>query len=164
MEKPGAIIPVPPKFEMVQTIKGVRTEKLKNSESVQEIFRLIMSEKIGFKMEAHAIYLNRALKGIGTYKICEGGISRTHIDVSLVLSGGLLLNASAFAVGVNYPSGQKVVDNSCIHTAKLLCAAGAYVGLKMVDFIVISGSDDSYISLADQEIVDFADIASKQKV
>jgi DNA repair protein RadC len=98
--------------------------------------------------EFWVIYLNRSNKIIDKYKLSQGGVSGTVIDVRLVLKRAIELLASSIVVCHNHPSGNRnPSENDSAITGKLK-QASAQMDIKLVDHLIIA--DNSYYSFCDE--------------
>jgi DNA repair protein RadC len=94
------------------------------------------------------IYLNRSNKIIDKYKLSQGGVSGTVIDVRMILKRAIELLASSLVICHNHPSGNKnPSENDTAITAKVK-QASAQMDIILVDHIIIA--DNSYFSFCDE--------------
>ena len=98
--------------------------------------------------EFWVLYLNRSNKVIDQYKLSQGGISGTVIDIRLIMKRAIELLASSIIVCHNHPSGNKnPSDNDKAITTKLKIA-GEQLEIRLLDHLIIT--DNSYFSFADE--------------
>lgn len=101
--------------------------------------------------EFWVLYFNRSNRIIGDYKLSQGGVSGTVIDVKLVLKRALELLATSLIISHNHPSGNlNPSDNDKQITEKLKTAANQ-MDIKLLDHIIIA--DNSYFSFTDEGIL-----------
>jgi DNA repair protein RadC len=101
--------------------------------------------------EFWVLFLNRSNKIIDKYKLSQGGISGTVIDVRLLLKKALELLASSLIICHNHPSGNiKPSENDKKITDKIKIAA-QQMDIKLLDHLIIS--DNSYLSFSDEGLL-----------
>jgi DNA repair protein RadC len=101
--------------------------------------------------EFWVLFLNRSNKIIDKFKLSQGGISGTVIDVRLILKKALELLASALIVCHNHPSGNiHPSENDKRITDKIKMAA-EQMDIKLLDHLIIG--DNSYLSFSDEGIL-----------
>jgi len=101
--------------------------------------------------EFWVLFLNRSNKVIDQYKLSQGGIAGTVIDVRLILKRAIELLASSIIVCHNHPSGNnKPSENDKAITSKIKIASDQ-LDIQLLDHIIIA--DNSYFSFADEGII-----------
>ena len=101
--------------------------------------------------EFWVIYLNRSNRIIGDYKLSQGGIVGTVIDLKLILKRALEFLASSLIICHNHPSGNlQPSENDRKITEKLKIAAGQ-MDIKLLDHLIVA--DNSYFSFADEGLL-----------
>jgi DNA repair protein RadC len=98
--------------------------------------------------EFWVLYLNRANKVIDKYKLSQGGVSGTVIDVRLVLKRAIELLASSIVICHNHPSGNRNPSENDFAITEKLKQAAAQMDIKLVDHLIIA--DNSYYSFCDE--------------
>lgn len=96
------------------------------------------------------VYLNRKNNSIGWFKVSQGGISGTVIDVRLVLATALKCLASGMIMCHNHPSGNTDPSESDQKITQKLKEAGATMDIQLLDHIILT-PDGSYYSFADED-------------
>lgn len=104
---------------------------------------------IALKEQMVVLYLNRANRVIGAYKVSDGGITCTLADLRLIFGVGLKTVATSFIVGHNHPSGNMKPSGADIALTKKLKEAGAMLDITLLDHIILSPEEGKYYSLAD---------------
>lgn len=105
---------------------------------------------IALKEHMVVIYLNRANRVIGAYKVSDGGITSTVADLRLIFSVGLKAIATSFIVGHNHPSGNLKPSSADIILTNKLKDAGALMDIKLLDHIILGPEEGKYYSMADE--------------
>ena len=98
--------------------------------------------------ELWVIALNTAAKVIKKVRVSVGGISRTAVDVRLIMRILVEASATQFAVVHNHPSGSKHPSREDENVTERLKKAGTLFDIRMIDHIIIAG--DTYYSFADE--------------
>jgi DNA repair protein RadC len=124
------------------------TEKslISSSKDVFNYFQPILSDLA--HEEFWALYLNRANKIIDKYKISQGGVSGTVIDIRLILKRAIELLASSLVICHNHPSGNRAPSENDIAITEKLKQAAAQMDIKLVDHLIIA--DNAYYSFCDE--------------
>lgn len=104
-------------------------------------------ENLTIKEEAVALYLNRANRVIGAYKISSGGISSTIVDIRLILATGLKCLASGIILAHNHPSGEVIPSKADLELTSKLKEAAKLMDVNLLDHLIITPSH--YYSFAD---------------
>jgi DNA repair protein RadC len=94
------------------------------------------------------LYLNRSNKVIEKYKLSQGGVSGTVIDVKLVLKRAIELLASSIVACHNHPSGNRNPSDNDIAITEKLKQAALQMDMQLVDHIIIA--DNLYYSFCDE--------------
>lgn len=103
---------------------------------------------IELKEKSFAVYVNQSNQVIGVYKISEGGLCSTVIDIRLVLSIGLQTLATGIIIAHNHPSGHLRPSSADREITKKIKQAASLVDIRLLDHIIMS--DYSYYSFADE--------------
>lgn len=127
----------------------IEKQQITASKDVYDIFHPLLSDLA--HEEFWVLFLNRSNKIINKYKLSQGGISGTVIDIRLVLKRGIELLASGIIICHNHPSGNICPsENDKIITEKLKTAA-RQMDLKLLDHIIVC--DKQYFSFCDENIL-----------
>lgn len=98
--------------------------------------------------EFWVLYLNRSNKIIDQYKLSQGGLAGTVIDIRLVMKRALEVLASSIIVCHNHPSGNKNPSENDKSITTKLKIAGDQLEIRLLDHLIIA--DNSYFSFADE--------------
>ncbi|MCA6440865.1 MAG: JAB domain-containing protein [Chitinophagaceae bacterium] len=109
----------------------------------------IPESTIALKEHFIVLYLNRAQRVIGGYKVSEGGLTSTVGDLRLIFSVALKSVATSFIVGHNHPSGNLVPSSHDLTLTLKLAEAGRLMGIKLMDHIIVTPTQGEYYSFAD---------------
>lgn len=100
--------------------------------------------------EFWVVFLNQSNKIISKYKVSQGGIAGTVIDVRLIMKAAIEKLASGIILCHNHPSGNLNPSKSDIDITKKLRNAGEIMEIKVLDHIIVT--DKSHFSFADEGI------------
>lgn len=127
---------------------------VKNSATVykllKEIYHNTQSE-MELKEYFFMILLNRANKIVGYYKLSEGGISGTVVDLRLAYGTALKSLASAIIIAHNHPSGNLNPSEEDRRLTKKFTDAGKLLDINVLDHLIIT--NDGYYSFADEGLL-----------
>ena len=94
------------------------------------------------------LLLDRGNKIIDHFKISQGGISGTVIDVRIILKQALDKLASALILCHNHPSGTMEASEADLKITRKIKNAASVMDISVLDHIIIG--QNSYLSLADE--------------
>lgn len=132
-------------------VKPSERRKVTCSQDAAEIFSEIWSNTLEFKESAYMLLLNRANQVIGYYKISEGGIAGTVIDVKVVFSVALKTLASGIILGHNHPSGNLKASTEDVHITKKISEAAKLFDISLCDHLILT--EEGYYSFADEGLL-----------
>lgn len=92
--------------------------------------------------------LDRGNKILDGFKISQGGISGTVIDVRLILKSALEKSTSAIILCHNHPSGTMQASDSDLKITRKIRDAAKLMDIAVLDHIIIG--HNQYLSLADE--------------
>lgn len=99
------------------------------------------------------MYLNRANRIIGIYRLSTGGLSGTVVDIRLVLATGLKVAATAIIMAHNHPSGNLRPSHQDEQITRKVKEACAIMDIRLSDHIILSAIDGEYFSFADEGLI-----------
>ena len=88
---------------------------------------------------------------IAAYKVSEGGITGTLVDVRIVYQAALLCNATSIVVSHNHPSGTLRPSQADIKVTQDLKKAGELLNIKLLDHVILTA--DGYMSFGDDGLL-----------
>ena len=94
------------------------------------------------------LFLNRANKIIMPFKVSQGGIAGTIIDVRIVMKAAIENLASSIILAHNHPSGSLSPSDSDLEITKKIKAAGVVMDIPVLDHLIVTSS--AYYSFADE--------------
>jgi DNA repair protein RadC len=98
--------------------------------------------------EFWVLFLDRANKVIQEYRISQGGITGTVIDVKIILKNAIQKLASSIILCHNHPSGNIVPSNADKNITTKLKEAATMMDIQVLDHLIIGQGD--YYSFADE--------------
>ena len=109
------------------------------------------SDTIEFTESSIMILLNRANKSIGWYKISQGGITGTVIDIRVVLGVALKSGATGIILSHNHPSGNLNPSEADKTLTRKLSDACTICDINLIDHLIVT--DDTYYSFKDEGLL-----------
>ncbi|RLD79177.1 MAG: hypothetical protein DRJ07_12110 [Bacteroidetes bacterium] len=126
----------------------VERKTIRSSKDIFEFFHPILADLP--HEEFWVVFLNQSNKIIDKYRVSQGGISGTVIDVRLIMKAAIEKLASGIILCHNHPSGNLKPSGSDIKITKKMRDAGEIMEIKVLDHIIVT--DESYFSFADEGI------------
>ena len=101
--------------------------------------------------EFWVLYLNQSSKLLEKFRLSQGGITATVVDIRLALKRAFELGATALIIVHNHPSGNLTPSTDDRQLTSQFKQATSYVQLNLLDHIIIS--EKGYFSFADHEML-----------
>ncbi|MEG1649501.1 MAG: DNA repair protein RadC [Rikenellaceae bacterium] len=136
--------------EMSQRIKyssKKEVEIVKNSADIMTLLYHILGHKI--QEEFWVVFLNNSNRVLEKTLICQGSIDNTIADTKLIIRRALNLLATKIILAHNHPSGNLKPSSADIETTTKITNAAALFDIKVIDHIIISGTE--YYSFNDNQ-------------
>lgn len=99
--------------------------------------QVIDQDRIGLQEQFVVIYLNRSCTVIGTLNTFSGAISRTTVDLKIIVGTALKLMASAVIIAHNHPSGNMTPSKEDIILTERLKSAFSFLDINLLDHVII---------------------------
>ena len=128
---------------------ALQKKKITSSRDAYEYFSAIMADLPHEEM--WMITLDNANQVTGSYRIGQGGITGTVVDVRLVLKTVILGNATQFIVAHNHPSGNLNPSDADKSITQKLHEGGKILDIRMLDHLIITS--EKYFSFADNGLM-----------
>ena len=119
-------------------------------ESVLEAYRKDDAQ-LEMKEYFYVIYLNRANEVIGYYRLSEGGVSGTIVDIRIAFSVALKSIASGIILVHNHPSQNLKPSLPDKRITEKFREAGELLEVRVLDHIIISSTE--FYSFADNGLL-----------
>lgn len=138
-----------PEIEIKYKSTDIEKIKITSSKEAEQCFRkMYNSDTLEYIESSIVIFLNRANKTIGWYKLSQGGISGTIMDQRIVFAVALKCGASGIIISHNHPSGQLFPSNEDNLITNKIKEAGKILDIALLDHIIIT--EEGYYSYADE--------------
>lgn len=98
------------------------------------------------------MYLNRANKVLGVYKMSKGGITSTIADIRLILSVALKTLATSMVLAHNHPSGNLKPSLADQEITKRIKQAAAIMDISVFDHLILT-KGNTYFSFMDEGLM-----------
>ena len=131
------------------------TITLTTAKSAVSIIRnSIDQEDLLIQEHVYALYINHNHDVLGFKTISVGDLTGCIFNPQLILSIGLLLNATGIIVAHNHPSGNLDPSEADIIYTKQLVSAANIVGMRLLDHIILT--KNAFRSMDNDNLVDFS--------
>jgi DNA repair protein RadC len=97
------------------------------------------------------LYLNRANKVIGKFRVGIGGVTGVIVDTKIIYRKAINLMATGLILSHNHPSGNLKPSQQDIMVTNKLKEAGKHFDINVYDHIIVAGSQ--YFSFADEGMI-----------
>lgn len=98
------------------------------------------------------MFLNRANRVLGVYKLSNGGITGTVADPRLILGIALKIAATGIILAHNHPSGNLKPSSADEQLTKKIKTAASFMDILVTDHIILSANSE-YYSFADEGVM-----------
>ena len=128
----------------------IKKVQIKSSKDAADYLRTMFNDDTMEVSESViVVYMNRSNNSIGWFKVSQGGISGTVIDVRLVLVTALKCLASGMIICHNHPSGNTSPSDADVKITQKLKEAGSLMDVQLLDHLILT-PDGGYFSFADE--------------
>lgn len=119
---------------------------------IKEVAKMLVSKYIGINNEqVYLVCMNNKNQIINTQLLYEGTVTATEITARKVIEISLRIGATKVILSHNHPKSSPLPSNADIMVTDAICSALKQVGIKLVDHIIVSGSD--YISMSESGLI-----------
>jgi DNA repair protein RadC len=137
-----------PEIEIKYKGTDIEKTKIQSSKDAEICLRqMYNSDTLEYLESSIVIFLNRANKTIGWFKLSQGGISGTIMDVRVVFAVALKCGASGIIISHNHPSGRLIPSDEDRRMTSKIKEAGKILDITLLDHIIIT--EEGYYSFAD---------------
>ncbi len=130
-------------------IPGVKVTSSRDSQHA--LRQMFDADTISYQESFIAIFLNRANNTIGWFKVSQGGIAGTVVDIRILYATALKCGACGIIIAHNHPSGQLKPSSEDLSLTKKIKEAGNVLDIKLLDHLILT--DESYYSFADEGLI-----------
>jgi DNA repair protein RadC len=128
--------------------------KITSSQVGYEYLRMLYDEEtVALQEQFIILYLNRANQVLGAYHAFTGGITGTVADIRIIMGVALKSMACGIILSHNHPSGSLVPSSADRQLTDKIKEAGKLMDISLLDHIIISPSEGSYYSFADEGLI-----------
>jgi DNA repair protein RadC len=117
-----------------------------------ELLSFYSEDTIHLQESFMVMYLNRANRVIGVFKVSTGGITGTVADPRIILGTALKVAATSLVLSHNHPSCNLQPSRQDIELTSKIKEAGKYFDIHVLDHIILS-PDRTYLSFADEGLL-----------
>lgn len=129
-------------FELGRRRRSEAVVKQKKVLCTQDVVELMQSKIADLKHEEFwALYLNAASEVLRVYRIGQGGLSSTIVDVQRLIKMGIDLRSSHILLCHNHPSGRLKPSENDIALTEQVCQASRLFNIALVDHVIVSGNN-----------------------
>ena len=133
---------------------AIKYKAICSSIEVNEVLTMIFPEnQIALKEFFYVLLLNQANGILGYFRLSEGGITSTPVDVRGIFQVALKANATGVLVAHNHPSGRTVPSAGDKAVTEKIKKAGAFLDIRLIDHLIIGNDGKDYFSFADNGIL-----------
>lgn len=126
---------------------------IRSEDAYIELRDFFPDELIQLQEQFAVIYLNRANRIIGIYRLSTGGITGTVADPRLILGTALKVAATAIIIAHNHPSGNLNPSRADEELTRKIKEACKCMDINLSDHIILSAVDSKYYSFADEGLL-----------
>jgi DNA repair protein RadC len=148
---------IPTKVEEIDVIYNPKIKpkiKVKDSETSSYWLRqMFHAGHIGYRESFKVMLLSRSNKIIGVRTISEGSATGTVVDPKMIFQVALKTNTQAIILCHNHPSGTMKPSHQDMEITSRLVEGGKMLEIKVLDHIILSGTDNRYYSFADEGLI-----------
>lgn len=134
--------------------KSVRNKPQINSSqcAYNHLKRFYREDQIGIREEFNVLFLNRANKVIGIYKMSVGGMHGTVVDIRLLFATALKALATGIILSHNHPSGQLKASDADITITANIKKVCQIMEISLLDHLILDPFG-GYMSFADEGLL-----------
>lgn len=133
-------------------VKPSERPVIKNSSDMHRILRHYYDENtIELQEQFYVIYLNRACRALGIYKLSTGGITGTVADPRLIIAMALKLASCNLILSHSHPSGNLTPSKADLALTQQIKLAAMVFNINVVDHVIVTSED--YMSFTDEGLL-----------
>lgn len=125
--------------------------KCNDSKTSADFIRQFYLNDIGVFESFFLLTLNNASETTGYFKISQGGITGTVVDIRIVAKYAIENLAAGVILAHNHPSGKLTPSDADIKITERIQEAMALFGVRVLDHIILT--EQSFLSFADEGIL-----------
>ncbi len=128
---------------------GLERPKISSSRDVFEVMQPLIGDLS--HEEFWTLFLNRANKIITPFKVSQGGIAGTVIDVRIIMKSAIENLATSIILTHNHPSGNLQPSDNDLQITRKMKEAGVLIDIPILDHLIVSSH--GYYSFADEGLI-----------
>ncbi len=133
-------------------VKASERPVIRCSKDIVNVLKNYYDENtIELQEQFNVLYLNRACRVLGIYRLSIGGITATVADPRLILAMALKLTACNMILSHCHPSGNLHPSKADIAITEKIKAAAAFFDMNVLDHIILTS--EGYFSFADEGLL-----------
>ena len=126
--------------------------KIQKSSDAADLFRKIWDvDTLPICESVIVIFLNRQNNTIGWFKVSQGGLTGSVIDVRLILATALNCLASGIIMCHNHPSGNLNPSEADVAMTKKIKQSAEIMDIILLDHLILT--EESYFSMTENGII-----------
>jgi DNA repair protein RadC len=130
-------------------VKASDRPGIKSSNDAAQLFLENWSDEIELCEEFLVLFLNRANRVTGIFRLSKGGVAGTVVDIKILFAAALKAMASGVILAHNHPSGNKYPSQADITLTTRIKQAGDILDIKVLDHLILT-HDGDYYSFCDE--------------
>lgn len=133
-------------------VKAADRPFVKCSSDIEKVLRNFYDENtIELQEQFYVMYLNRAFRVLGIYKVSTGGITGVIADPKLIMAMALKLASCYLILSHCHPSGNLQPSRADVDLTQKIKQAAAFFDMKVLDHVILTSNE--YLSFTDEEAV-----------
>lgn len=128
-----------------------KNEKKMSYSNLDEVCEYLLRKYIGYTKEVFSVVsFSSSGRMLGFDVLSKGNVSEVNISVREIVETVLKQNAVCAIIAHNHPDGVAVPSDEDIAVTKKIQSALSHINIRLLDHIIISGSD--YVSMAQSRL------------
>ena len=130
--------------------KDIKYKHINSPGQMAEVFTRVWDQnEIEYRESVYVLALNNNCDVLGYSKLFEGGITSTVVDERMIFQFLLGMNATAFVIAHNHPSGKLHPSNEDIKLTRNIKKCADIMRMAFVDHLIITRDKECYYSFSD---------------
>ncbi len=116
--------------------------QVQDPKEVMQIVKAFHKDDMEVRERFYAAYFNHSNQLLGVQEVSSGGITGTVVDLRILFSAALKLNATQIIVWHNHPSGKTTPSHQDKSLARKIEKAAEVLDIRVLDNIVVNSEYD----------------------
>lgn len=125
--------------------------KIACSEDVYKYAKPLFCESINIYESVYALFFDNSNQLLGFYKVSQGGITSSVVDVRLLLSTALNCLATSLILIHNHPTGNLKPSVEDMKITNQIKEASSLLNIRLLDHMIVTNS--GFFSFADEGLL-----------